>query len=84
LDGPKSLNRQRQDLEFRQPSTYHKLQKTPGIPGRWNPEVLDVGAKVVRIHRLNQAKTYSEETHCKDTITLQAFPDVTIELGNLF
>jgi hypothetical protein len=45
---------------------------------------VDVAAKVVRIHRLNQAKTYYEETHSKDTIALQAFPDVTIDLGNLF
>jgi hypothetical protein len=45
---------------------------------------VDVAAKVVRIHRLNQAITYSEETHCKDTIALQAFPDVAIDLGNLF
>ena len=52
-----------------------------GIPEYW---IVDVGAKVVRIHRLNQAKTYSEETHSKDRITLQAFPDFTIELGNLF
>ena len=43
-----------------------------GIPEYW---IVDVAAKVVRIHRLNQAKTYSEETH---------FPDVTIDLGNLF
>jgi hypothetical protein len=28
--------------------------------------------------------TYSEETHSKDTIALQAFPEVTIDLGNLF
>ena len=46
--------------------------------------IVDVAAKVVRIHRLNQAKTYAEETHSKDRIALQAFPDVTIELGNLF
>jgi len=52
-----------------------------GIPEYW---IVDVAAKVVRIHRLNQAKTYSEETHSKDTIALQAFPDVTIDLGNLF
>jgi Uma2 family endonuclease len=52
-----------------------------GIPEYW---IVDVAAKVVRIHRLNRAKTYSEETHSKDTITLQAFPDVTIDLGNLF
>jgi len=52
-----------------------------GIPEYW---IVDVAAKAVRIHRLNQAKTYSEETHSKDTIALQAFPDVTIDLGNLF
>ena len=52
-----------------------------GIPEYW---IVDVAAKVVRIHRLNQAKTYSEEPHAKDTIALQAFPDVTIDLGNLF
>ena len=52
-----------------------------GIPEYW---IVDVVAKVVRIQRLNQAKTYSEETHSKDTIALQAFPDVTIDLGNLF
>ena len=52
-----------------------------GIPEYW---IVDVAAKAVRIHRLNQAKTYSEETHSKDMIALQAFPDVTIDLGNLF
>jgi len=52
-----------------------------GISEYW---IVDVAAKAVRIHRLNQAKTYSEETHSKDTIALQAFPDVTIDLGNLF
>ena len=52
-----------------------------GIPAYW---IVDVAAKVVRIHRLNQAKTYSEETHSKDSIALQAFPDVTIDLGKLF
>ena len=45
---------------------------------------MDVAAKVVRIHRLNQAKAYSEQTYSKDTIALQAFPDVTIDLRNLF
>ena len=52
-----------------------------GIPEYW---IVDVAAKVVRIHRLNQGKTYSAQTHSKDTIALQAFPDVTIDLGNLF
>ena len=52
-----------------------------GIPEYW---IVDVAAKVVRIYRLNQAKTYSEETRSKDTIALEAFPDVTIEVGNLF
>jgi Uma2 family endonuclease len=52
-----------------------------GIPEYW---IVDVAAKAVRIHRLNQAKTYSEETHSKDMIALQALPDVTIDLGNLF
>jgi Uma2 family endonuclease len=51
------------------------------IPEYW---IVDVAAKVVRIHRLNQAKTYSEETHSQDTIAVKAFPDVTIDLGNLF
>jgi Uma2 family endonuclease len=51
------------------------------IPEYW---IVDVAAKVVRIHRLNQAKTYSEETHSQDKIAVQAFPDVTIDLGNLF
>ena len=52
-----------------------------GIPEYW---IVDVVAKVVRIYRRNQANTYSEETHSKDRIALQAFPDVTIDLGNLF
>jgi Uma2 family endonuclease len=52
-----------------------------GIPEYW---IVDVAAKAVRIHRLNQAKTYSEATHSKDTIALQAFPDVTVDVGNLF
>jgi Uma2 family endonuclease len=52
-----------------------------GIPEYW---IVDVGAKVVRIHRLNQAKTYSEETHSKDTTALPAFLDVKINLGYLF
>ena len=52
-----------------------------GIPEYW---IVDVAAKVVRIHRLNQANTYSEENRSKDRIALQAFPDGTIELGNLF
>ena len=52
-----------------------------GIPEYW---IVDVAAKVVRIHRLTEAKTYSEETHSKDTIAVQAFPDVTIDVGNLF
>jgi Uma2 family endonuclease len=52
-----------------------------GVSEYW---IVDVAAKAVRIHRLNQAKTYCEETHSKDTMVLQAFPDVTIDLGNLF
>jgi Uma2 family endonuclease len=52
-----------------------------GIPEYW---IVDVTAKEVRIHRLNQSKTYSEEIHSEDTIALQAFPDVIIDLGNLF
>jgi len=52
-----------------------------GIPEYW---IVDVAAKIVRIHRLNHGKTYSEETQAKGTIALQAFPEVTIDLGNLF
>jgi Uma2 family endonuclease len=52
-----------------------------GIPEYW---IVDVAAKIVRVHRLTQAKTYSEETHAKGTVALQSFPDVTIDPGNLF
>ena len=52
-----------------------------GIPEYW---IVDVAAKLVRIHRPNQAKTYSEETHSKGTIALQSSPEVVIDLGNLF
>jgi hypothetical protein len=52
-----------------------------GISEYW---IVDVAAKIVKIHRLTQAKTYFEETHANGAIALQAFPDVTIDIGNLF
>jgi len=52
-----------------------------GIPEYW---IVDVAGKIVRIHRLTQAKSYSEESHAKGMIALQSFPDVTIDLGNFF
>jgi hypothetical protein len=52
-----------------------------GIPEYW---IVDVAGKIVRIHRLTQAKSYSEETHAKGMIALQSFPDVTIDLGDFF
>jgi Uma2 family endonuclease len=52
-----------------------------GIPEYW---IVDVAAKNLRVYRLNQGKSYSEKTRTKGTIALQAFPDVTIDIGNLF
>jgi Uma2 family endonuclease len=52
-----------------------------GIPAYW---IIDVAAKIVRVYRLNQGQIYSEKTHTKGTIALQAFPDVTIDIGYLF
>ena len=39
--------------------------------------------KIVRIHRLIQVKSHFEEPHAKGIITLQSFPDVAIDLGNI-
>lgn len=52
-----------------------------GIPEYW---VIDVTAKAVRVFRLNQRKKYQEIRHTGGSIPVQAFPDVNIDLGELF
>jgi Uma2 family endonuclease len=52
-----------------------------GIPEYW---VVDVAAKAVRVFRLNQRKKYQETQHTGGSIAVQAFPDVNIDVGELF
>jgi Uma2 family endonuclease len=52
-----------------------------GIPEYW---IVDVAAKTVRVFRLNRGKKYRETRYAKGSIAVQAFPDVIVDLGELF
>jgi Uma2 family endonuclease len=52
-----------------------------GIPEYW---VVDVAAKAVRAFRLDERKKYHETRHTRGSLAVQAFPDVSIDLGELF
>jgi hypothetical protein len=55
--------------------------KRPALPASVDlgceSRTLVFAGKIVRIHRLTQAKSSFEEPHAKGLITLQSFPDVT-------
>jgi Uma2 family endonuclease len=51
------------------------------IPEYW---IVDVPAKAIRVFRLNQGKKYQETRCTEGSITVQAFPDVIVDLEDLF
>jgi Uma2 family endonuclease len=51
------------------------------IPEYW---IVDVPAKAVRVFRLNQGKKYQEIRYTEGSIAVQAFPDVIVDLEDLF
>ena len=65
-------------------STKLRLYATAGIPEYW---VVDCGVESVEVHRMPAADGY-RAVHCVSganaTVTLQAFPDVTLALAELF
>src|SRR5271166_5725932 len=51
------------------------------IPEYW---IVDVPAKAIRVFRLNQGKRYQETRYTEGSIAVQAFPDVSVHLEDLF
>jgi Uma2 family endonuclease len=51
------------------------------IPEYW---IVDIPAKAVRVFRLNQEKKYQETRYAEGSIAIQAFPDVKVQLEDLF
>lgn len=52
-----------------------------GIPEYW---IVDVAAKSIRVLRLNRREKYRETRYAKGSIAVQAFPDVIVDLAELF
>jgi len=59
-----------------------RVYEKAGIPEYW---VIDVGKKAVHIYRLPaQEHDYARESHMHGVIAPQSFPDVTVDLEDIF
>jgi Uma2 family endonuclease len=58
-----------------------RAYESAGIPEYW---IVDIPAKTVRAFRLNRGARYEETRYQEGSITVQAIPDVIVDLAELF
>jgi Uma2 family endonuclease len=58
-----------------------RAYQNAGIQEYW---IVDVPAKAVSVFRLDQRKKYQETRYTEGAITVQAFPDVFVQLQDIF
>jgi Uma2 family endonuclease len=63
------------------PEEKRRAYESAGIPEYW---IVDIPAKTVRAFRLNRGARYEETRYQEGSITVQAIPDVIVDLAELF